>query len=254
MHNIDKKIPLLRQSLLALALSAATVSGAKAATVNGTIHKATDPVLGAGTTIDYWAFTLSAAANVIIDVRANEGYSNGWGSHPGAYVDLNGDGEITLADTQFRLYQDYVSLDTEVTSADDGKAYTPPGNSDGWADGSLLSRDSYLSTALDAGHYVIAFGDYKLDINDAVAGFNTGDNITAATGTNPFTGATGQDHFDYQLTFLATDYDTGANLTLNPIQVTVGGEPVQPVPVPGAVWLFGSALAGFLSLGKRKSA
>ena len=70
MHNIDKKIPLLRQSLLALALSAAAVSGAQAATVNGTIHKATDPVLGAGTTIDYWAFTLSAAANVIIDVRA----------------------------------------------------------------------------------------------------------------------------------------------------------------------------------------
>ncbi|WP_197488466.1 hypothetical protein [Methylomonas koyamae] len=254
MHNIDKKTPLLRQSLLALALSAAAVSSAQAATVNGTIYKATDPVLGAGTTVDYWSFTLSAAANVIIDVRANEGYSNGWGSHPGSYVDLNGDGEITLADTQFRLYQDYVSLDTEVTSADDGKAYTPPGNTDGWADGSLASRDSYLSTALEAGHYVIAFGDYKLDINDAVAGFNTGDAITAATGTNPFTGATGQDHFDYQLTFLATDYDTGANLALNPLQVTVGGEPVQPVPVPGAVWLFGSALAGFLGLGKRKTA
>lgn len=254
MYKSNKQIPLLRQSLRALVLSAAAVSGAQAATVNGTIYQATDPVLGAGTTIDYWSFTLTSAANVIIDVRANEGYATGWGAHPGAYVDLNGDGEITLADTQFRLYQGFVSLDTEVTSADDGPSYTPPGDTDGWADGTLASRDSYLSTALEAGNYVIALGDWNLTIDDAIAGFNAGDSIAGATGVNPFTGAIGQDHFDYQLTILATDFETGDILTPNPTKVTLGGDPVQPVPLPGAVWLFGSALAGYLGLAKRKPA
>lgn len=245
-----------RKTMLALAVSLAASSAAQAAVVTGTIRAATDATYGAGTTIDYWAFDLSADANIVIDVRANEGYTSGWGGHPNAYVDLNGDGEITLADTQFRLYQDTVSIDTEVTSADDGSSYTPPGNTNGWADGTLMSRDSYLSTALGAGHYIIAFGDYKLDSNDGAQGFNAGDTITAATGINPFTGATGQDHFDYQLTFLASDFTTGDSLNVNAFRVNLSGDPIDPapVPVPGAVWLFGSVLAGYLGSAKRKSA
>lgn len=246
----------VRKTAMALACSMACVSGAHANAVTGTIHAATDPINGAGTTIDYYAFSLASAANIIIDVRANEGYATGWGSHPGAFVDLNGDGEITLADTQFRLYQDTVSLDTEIISADDGDSYTVPGNTGGWADGSLNARDSYLATALDAGNYIIAFGDYKLDINDAVLGFNKDDKIASSTGTNPFTGATGQDHFDYQITFSGTDFATGDILAVNATRVALDGSPVPPaaVPLPGAVWLFGSVLAGFGAFGKRKAA
>ncbi|OAI04852.1 hypothetical protein A1353_12295 [Methylomonas methanica] len=244
-----RNAPALKKVTVTLAIALLGLSSAQAEVVNGTIYKTVDPVHGAGTTIDFYSFSLSSAANVVIDVLANEGYAAGWGAHPGAYVDLNGDGELTLADSQFRIFQDTVSLDTEIVSGDDSPAYTIPGNTGGWADGSLLSRDSYLATALDVGNYIIAFGDYSLTIEEAVLGFNKGDTITGATGLNPVTGATGQDHFDYQITLTATDYVTGANLPL-----TITGEGVSAVPVPGAVWLFGSALAGLGVFGKRRTA
>ncbi|MDD2758670.1 MAG: PEP-CTERM sorting domain-containing protein [Methylomonas sp.] len=254
MSNSRTQFLSVRKTMLALTMSLAAAATAQADVFTGTINATIDPTHGKGTTIDYWAFSLSADANVIIDVRANEGYVNSWGSHPGAYVDLNGDGEITLSDTQFRLYQDSVSLDTEIVAADDGAGYTSPGNSNGWADGTLSRNDSYLSTALQAGNYIIAFGDYDLDTNDAIRGFNSGDNIAAYTGINPFTGVTGQDHFDYQITLQAFDFNNGGSLSAQAIQVDATGTPINPVPVPGAVWLFGTALAGFLGSVKRKRA
>jgi len=235
----------LRKTAGAIALALLGLTGAQAADVNGTIYRHTaDHATGAGTTVDYWSFTLTSAANVVIDVRANEGYVTGWGNHPGAYVDLNNDGEITLADTQFRLFQGSVALDSEVLSGDDSPNWSAPGNTNGWADGSLNGRDSYVSTALDVGTYILALGDFRLDIGEAVAGFNPADAITAGTGINPFTGATGQDHFDYQIRFSFTDFDTGAVLNVTP----------TAVPLPGAVWLFGSVLAGLTAVGKRKKA
>lgn len=235
----------LRKTAGAITLALLGLTGAQAAAVDGTIYRntAASPT-GAGTTVDYYYFTLTSAANVIIDVRANEGYVTAWGNHPGAYVDLNGDGEITLADTQFRLYQDSLSAANEVLSGDDSPNWAAPGNSNGWADGSLNGRDSYVSTALDVGSYILAFGDYQLTTAEAVAGFNAGDAISGGTGVNPFTGATGQDHFDYRITFSFNDFDTNQALNV--------GVSTSPVPVPGAVWLFGSVLAGFGVFGKRK--
>lgn len=235
----------LRKTAGAITLALLGLTCAQAADVNGTIYRHTaDHATGAGTTVDYWSFTLTSAANVIIDVRANEGYVTAWGNHPGAYVDLNSDGEITLADTQFRLFQGSVTLDTEVLSGDDSPNWSAPGNTNGWADGSLNGRDSYVSTALDVGTYILALGDFRLDIGEAVAGFNPADAITAGNGVNPFTGATGQDHFDYQISFNFTDFTTGQALDVTP----------AAVPLPGAVWLFGSVLAGFGAFGKRKQA
>lgn len=239
----------LSRNALAGALILAFAGGAQAheAVVLGTIHKMTaaDPS-GAGTTVDFWEFTLDTAANVEIDVLSNEGYTNGWGAHPGAYVDLNGDGEITVSDTHFRIFAGSVALDTEVIDADDSPSYTPPGNNNGWADGSLMLRDSYLQTVLDAGHYVIAFGDYQLTLAEAVAGFNTADVISGNTGLNPLTGAIGQDHFDYQLTFAFSDFATGEELH---VDVTPA-----PVPLPAAVWMLGSALTGLGVLRRRRAA
>lgn len=247
MNEMNKKPSVLRKTTAVIIVSLLGMSAAQASVSSGTIysHTAAD-ASGAGTTVDYWYFSLASAANIVLDVRANEGYTAGWGQHPDNYVDLNGDGEITIADTQFRVFQDTVSLDTEVISADDSPSYTIPGNTNGWADGSLNTRDSYLSTALDVGNYIVALGDYKLTSEKAVAGFNAGDALTGATGVNTVTGAIGQNHFDYQLTLTATDYATGAAL---PVSLNVAA-----VPVPGAVWLFGSALAGFLGLRRRKLA
>ena len=243
--NFAKK-PLLTPIAAAI-LGVACTAGAHAGTVDGTIYQRTaaDPT-GKGTTVDYWSFTLTQAANVEIDVLSNEGYTNGWGAHPGAYVDLNGDGEITLSDTQFRVFADHVALDTEVIDADDSPSYAPPGTSNGWGDGSLLMRDSYLNTALDVGTYVIAFGDYSMTLAEAVDGFNVGDAIAGATGLNPFTGANGQDHFDYRLTFNFTDFETGAAMN-------VRVAPPSAVPVPGAIWLLGSALSGMGVLRRRRA-
>jgi hypothetical protein len=247
MNEINNNPSVLRKTAAVIVVSLLGMSAAQANVFSGTIysHTAAD-ASGVGSTVDYLYFSLASAANIVLDVRANEGYTSGWGQHPDSYIDLNGDGEITIADTQFRVFQDTVSLDTEVISADDSPAYTIPGNTDGWADGSLNTRDSYLSTALDAGNYIIALGDYALTSVEAVAGFNAGDALTGATGVNTVTGAIGQNHFDYQLTLTATDYATGAVL---PVSLTA-----SPVPVPGAVWLFGSTLAGFLGLRRRKLA
>lgn len=228
----------LVKSAAALAVSLACMQGAHADTITGTIYKqvATDP-RGAGSTIDYWQFSLSADANIVIDVRANEGLTTVFGQHPLNYVDLNGDGEITLADTHFHIFQDTVS-GTPIASADDiSGSYTPGAN--GWADGSLNSRDSYLSTAFQAGTYIIAFGDYQITNAEAIAGFNATDALTGqTTATVP-----GQDHFDYQLALTATNFDTGAEFTVA-LQAIPAPNP-SAVPVPAAIWLFGSAMAGF---------
>jgi hypothetical protein len=243
--------------VLALAISLLLPYSAHATSVSGSIYKATDAVNGAGTTVDYWSFSVTTPVNITIDVLANEGYVSGFGSPKIAYSDLNGDGEITLADTHFRLYQDSISAATELTAADDGSAYTPAtANTNGWADGSLNTRDSYLSTALDVGNYIIAFGDYQLTTDEAILGFNKGDTLSGATGLNPFTGANGQDHFDYQIAFAATDFDTGAavNVDVNRLVYPAVNVAVTAVPLPAAAWLFAPALAGLRLLGRRRNA
>lgn len=264
---LNRNFPIpLRKNTVATALLILCATNTQAADlVTGTIYAVPSSASsGAGTTVDYYQFTLSQAANVEIDVLANEGYVNSWGSPPIAYQDLNHDGEITLADTQFRLYQDSVSLANEITSADDASAaFSLPGNTGGWGDGSLINRDSYLQTALDVGTYIIAFGDYSLTSQEAVNGFNAGDALTAATGINPFTGATGQNHFDYQISFNFVNFDTNQAFSA-PVEqianpggfglpsVTTSFTTPAAVPVPGAVWFFGTAVAGFSALRKRK--
>lgn len=245
--KLSSPLMLAGKSAIALAISLCA-SAVHADTVSGTINKATHPSLGAGVSVDYWSFTLASDANVVIDVLSNEGVTNAWGSPPGAYEDLNHDGEITLSDTHFLLFNGSVTSTSQIAAADDSGAYTFAHDINGWGDGTLSLRDSYFksATALSAGTYYIAFSDYQLTTAEAVQRFNAGDTITAATGINPFTGATGQDHFDYTFTIVATDAVTGAALNVN--------TQFAPVPVPGAVWLFGSALAGLTAFGRRKSA
>lgn len=225
-HNRNTSSQRLNAGILA-ALSIFSIPAAQAATatVSGTIYQLTNPN---ATTIDYWAINLSAEAIIEIDVRANEGFLTSLPGPPGAYSDLNGDGEITLADTQFRIYQDTVSAATEVATADDSAAYTT-GLGDGWADGTLNSRDSYGQWQLGAGSYIMAFGDYQLTTADAIGGLNTGDTL----GSN-------QTHTDYQITITAD------------VPFTVS--PVTAVPIPAAVWLFGSALTGFGLFGRKQKA
>ncbi len=205
-----------------LSLLAVPAVQASSTVVSGTIYQTTSP---AGTTIDFWRLDLSADSVLEIDVRASEGFINTLPGHPGAYSDLNGDGEITLMDTHLRIYKNSISAANEIALADDSSAYTD-GLSNGWADGTVNSRDSYGLWEFTAGTYIVAFGDYNLQLADAIGGFNTGDTL----GSN-------QNHSDYQLQFSADA----------PFTVTA-------VPVPAAVWLFGSAMTGFGLLRRKKIA
>jgi hypothetical protein len=235
-----------RNAVLMAAVGLLGTTVAQATPVAGTIYAvpATDP-RGAGTTIDYWKFTLAAdAPNFSIDIRANESYAGtAFGGPPGAYVDLNGDGEITLADTQFRVFQasstPFTTGSEYGTNDDNGYTFS---TGLGWTDGSILSRDSYLRGYFGAGTYIIAMADYQITAAEAVAGFNKDDALTAL-GVPP----AGQDHFDYQLT-LATDYTNPAGTGITPNQIAAP----SAVPVPAAVWLFGSALLGLTGFKRRE--
>jgi hypothetical protein len=110
-------------------------------------------------------------------------------------------------------------------------------NTDGSADGSVFLRDPAFNVSLQAGNYLYLVADYTLSTTEAVAGINTNDNLTLPTGLPA------RDHGDYRFTLSS---DT-LNFSLAGNTITV-----SQVPVPGAVWLFGSALAGLAAIGRRK--
>ncbi|MGY6276967.1 hypothetical protein [Methylomonas sp. MgM2] len=93
-----------------------------------------------------------------------------------------------------------------------------------------------------------------------------GDNAFRLTPNNPFTGGSGLENFilddvnGNSATFTAEagkiytiflgGFQAGDwTITRNDYQLMISG---APVPVPGAVWLFGSALAGFIGIQRRK--
>ncbi|MEQ1531639.1 MAG: VPLPA-CTERM sorting domain-containing protein, partial [Methylococcales bacterium] len=102
------------------------------------------------------------------------------------------------------------------------------GTGDGWADGTLNTRDSFGAWEFTAGTYILAFGDYNLQAADPIAGFNTGDSLGSS-----------QTHTDYQIRFTAD-----VPFTVTP----------TAVPLPAAVWLFGSAVTGMGLFGRKKKA
>ena len=220
------KPSLITKTATALALSVLSVSAVQASTstVSGTIFQRTNPN---ATTLDYWRIDLSADSVFEVDVLANEGFLTSKPGPPGAYVDLNGDGEITLMDGHLRIYKNSVATANEVATADDSAAYSD-GLGDGWADGTLSNRDSYGMWEFTAGTYILAFGDYNVQAADPIAGINAGDTL----GSN-------QTHADYQIKFTAD-----VPFTVTP----------TTVPLPAAVWLFGSAIAGLGLFGRKKQA
>jgi hypothetical protein len=91
------------------------------------------------------------------------------------------------------------------------------------------------------GDYLYLVADYLLSPTEAAGGINANDNFSPPTGfVNPIL-----DHADYKVTFSSDTLHFA--LSGNTITVTA-------VPVPAALWLFGSALAGMGIIGRRKSA
>lgn len=158
--------------------------------MQGTIyHRMGGPTNVSGTTIDYYDITLPTNSILEVDMLAMESYSGSLAVHPGGLVDLNNSGDFTALDGHMRLFRS-PGYTTEVGIGDDGSAYAPPGN--GWADGSISTRDSYLLLSLNAGNYRLAVSDYNMSIVDVIDGFNTGDKLL-----------NGRTHADYRLTINA---------------------------------------------------
>ena len=209
-------LPLLGLFLLffgAGAASAATI------VMDGTIKQLTydkDDITQDTITVDYWNFTVTQAGTVTIDVLSWEKDPDDW-----SWVDVNGDGEDAFIDASIHVFKETLSADSIYVSNDDSSGNL--GN-----DGSIRGNDSYISQNFEAGNYIIAISScgYSpfFSVDEAVAGINEKAIVPYAMGVG--------EYGDYR--------------------ITVTGENVSAVPVPGALFLLGAGLAGLTGL-KRKN-
>ena len=210
--KIIKLIAIL--SVLFLAFFSGPVS-ARAAVVDCSISQVTygSDLSDSSVSVDYWDFTVNTADNITIDILSWEKDPADW-----SWVDVNGDGEDSFIDSVVYVFKDTVAESNLYTSNDDAS-----GSDVGREDGSIRNNDSYISQYFEPGNYILTISDYAFDIDEAVAGLNQNCTI-------PYTSGVG-DHGDYQITF------TGD---------------VSVVPIPGAIWLFGSGLLGLIGIRRKK--
>jgi hypothetical protein len=203
-----------------------------------------------GSTFDVWKIAVPNGGTFKLNVLAYESTDNTTANA----VDLNGDGEFTYIDSDTHFWKDDGSANPLLNAANhlarcDDIANNCPavntpnfklndlGSAFGASDGSIhFQRDPAYEVTLAAGNYLWVMADYRLTDAEAAAGINTSDTIR-----NTATGG----HGDYRVTFSSDDLRfslTGTTIT------------ASPVPVPGAVWLFVSAMAGLIGFGRRKAA
>ena len=240
-------------------MSVAAIGPAQANTlvVDGTIFKQTS-----GTTFDTWNINIPTGGNFIVDVLAYEASQSNVATAGYITADLNGDGELTWLDADTYFYQNtglpLVAADALVRGDDINNntpvyqngltALTSPvtltslTQSEGTTDGSIhFRRDPAYNVTAAPGTYRFLMADFRLDAAEAAGGINTADNFSPPTG---FVGGI-TDHADYRITFRS---DT-LHFALDGNTITV-----SPVPVPAAVYLFGSGLIGLAGLARRRLA
>lgn len=229
---------------------------ANTVTVSGTLLKDT-----AGTSFDTWNINMPVAGAFTVDVRAYEASQSNINTAGYYASDLNGDGELTWLDpdTSFYLNDGHLDATDALVRCDDTAnncpvyqnsltALTSPvtvvthAQAETSVDGSIhFRRDPWFDVTMAAGSYSYLIADYTLNPTEAAGGVNANDNFSAPSGfVSPIL-----DHADYQITF--------SSATLN-FSVSGNTINVAAVPVPAAVWLFASAVAGFVGLGRRKQA
>jgi hypothetical protein len=253
------KHSILAASLSLLALAPLTNAQANSAVVSGTINQVTG-----GTSFDTWKISMQTVGTFTVDLRAYEASQSNIASAGYATSDLNGDGELTWLDPDTYFYKDDGHLDAVdalvrcddtanncavyqngLTAATSPAVVTTHLQSETPVDGSThFRRDPWFDVTLAAGDYLYLIADYLLAPAEAAGGYN-GFGGSADTFSKPtnFVGGV-LDHGDYQITFSSD--------TLN-FNVSGNTITVSAVPVPAAVWLFGSALAGFGAFSRKKT-
>ena len=166
--------------------------------------------------VDYWSFTVGTPGTVTIDVLSWERDPDEW-----FWVDVNGDGEDSFIDASIHVFKGSLDAANIYASNDDST-----GNFGD--DGTIRGNDSYISQEFEAGDYIIAISScgYSpwFSVDEAVDGHNQRAIIPYSEGEG--------DWGDYR--------------------IAVGGD-VSAVPVPAAVWLLGSGIAGLAALRRRRA-
>ncbi len=223
----------------------APVQAANSLEINGSLFQQTG-----GSTFDVWNIVAPSGGTFKLNVLAYESIDNTTANAQ----DINGDGELTYIDADTHFWLDDGSANPLLTAANhlarcDDIANNCPvvdtpnfklndlGAAFGASDGSIhFRRDPAYQVSLAAGNYLFVMADYFLTNAEAAAGINTGDTIR-----NTATGG----HGNYRVTFSSDSLI----LSLSGKTITA-----SPVPVPGAAWLFGSAIVGLIGYGRRKIA
>lgn len=254
------------KSLFKIVAMASLVSGvyltpayANTLDITGTLYKNTG-----GTTFDTWKFNILTVGNFTVDVAAYEASQSNIATAGYYTSDINGDGELTWLDPDTYFYkntgQSLLSTDAIVrcddtanncavyqnglTAATSPLVVTTHQQSETYVDGSVhFRRDPWFEVSVvTPGDYLYLVADYLLSSTEAQGGINASDSFSPPGGgyVNPIT-----DHADYRVRLSSdTLYFSQAGNTIT----------VTSVPLPGALWLFGSAMAGLIGFGRRKTA
>ncbi|CAK4687389.1 hypothetical protein LEN26_007571 [Aphanomyces euteiches] len=170
------------------------------------------------TSVDQYEFTLDAPGLVMVDILSYE-----IDEVASVYVDLNRDCRFNFFDSNIYIfsrdpnvptYKPYFNDDVDrVLHATDGKA-----------DGSVSTKDSYLLATLPKGSHVVAIGITNLAIADAMKGQNNYKyaSLESCVGDNTVKGAEGT----YRLTLSST---VGINVTKWPTPIPT--TPICTTPI-----------------------
>lgn len=154
---------------------------------------------GSATEVDHWSFTVTNAGQVDIDVL-----SYNW--------DKDNDGIARYIDPVIFLFNDDGALDSsDLVTANDDSGFT-------FSDGSTSSLDSFISTTLAAGDYILAISDYAISTSTAAGTVNT-------TGYYPAANNGTTMEFNYNgCPVLGCDYGD--------YRITITGDVALPTPSP----------------------
>ena len=226
--------------------------------ISGTLYKN-----AGGTTFDTWKFNILTVGNFTVDVAAYEASQSNIATAGYYTSDINGDGELTWLDPDTYFYkntgQSLLATDAIVrcddtanncavyqnglTAATSPLVVTTHQQSEAKVDGSVhFRRDPWFDVnVVTPGNYLYLVADYLLSSIEAQGGINTNDSFSAPSNyVSPIT-----DHADYRVRLSSdTLHFSQAGNTIT----------VTSVPLPGAIWLFGSAMAGLVGFSRRKIA